>query len=160
MNEPLYKIADKYRSLLEDDDISAEDFSLQMDAIEDAFEHKIESCVLYELDLKAQEDMLEAEIKRLKERKDALYFKAQRMRRYIQFNMTRVNKLKLKTALVTVSVVQGRERLMVDDVTKVPDEFVVIERHPLKAEIKKFLEHGNALPGCHIERGEPFLLVR
>lgn len=161
MNEPLYLIAERYLSLLDiEGEIDAQTFSDTLESIQGELDDKIGACALFVRNLQAEENMVGDEMDRLKERKDALHFRRERLRQYMMVYMQRTNVQKVKTPLVSVSVSKGREKVIVDSLALIPDEFVKIERKPMLKEIAAQLESGNPLAGCHVERGDPFLSIR
>ena len=60
----------------------------------------------------------------------------------------------------TLSVSPARQKAVVDDADKLPDDLVRIERKPDMAAIKAAIEAGREIAGVHMSNGEPTLTVR
>lgn len=72
--------------------------------------------------------------------------------------MAGISKKELPSA--TLSVVKGRERLVIPDDTAVPDEYCRFKREPNKTEIKEAIALGLAINWAALETGEQTLSVR
>lgn len=156
MTRPLYELVGKYRLLVEkiDDGEALTDEQLgELDAADEALEHKGRALVHVLSQLDADEAMLSAEIERLTLRKRALVNNRERLREHIKRTMLDHQVTKLKAGTFSISISEGPDRVVVDDETKLTDEFVRVKREPNKiAILTAFKEHGELVPGTHIER--------
>ena len=68
---------------------------------------------------------------------------------------------KVKTDLHTVSIRDGKEKVVVIEPTKVPDQYVEIQRKVNKTLVMaSYKEDGEIVDGCDVVRGEPVLSIR
>jgi uncharacterized protein YeeX (DUF496 family) len=105
---------------------------------------------------------LNAEIERLNNRKRSIENKISSIREAVKCCMAAANLDKVKTALFTISIAQGRESVAISDESLVPDDFVVVNTviQPNKTEISNAIKAGQQVPGCALVRGEPSLRIK
>ena len=102
---------------------------------------------------------VDAEIKRLQERKKSLQRNDDRLANRILFGLNAVYDGKLKTPLFTFSR-RMSERLIIDDEKDVPKDFLKTKIEVDKAGLKKHIkETGEIFNGIHLEQTES-LIVR
>ena len=102
---------------------------------------------------------VDAEIKRLQERKKSLQRNDDRLANRILFGLNAVYDGKLKTPLFTFSR-RMSERLIIDDEKDVPQDFLKTKIEVDKAGLKKHIkETGEIFNGIHLEETES-LIVR
>lgn len=102
---------------------------------------------------------VDAEIKRLQERKKSLQRNDDRLANRILFGLNAVYDGKLKTPLFTFSR-RMSERLIIDDEKEVPQDFLKTKIEVDKAGLKKHIkETGEIFNGIHLEETES-LIVR
>lgn len=116
-------------------------------------------------------ERIEAEIeyfKRIEEaaraRRKARENTIDRLRKYLAGAMQLANtkSIKRNDGLFSISLVDGRESVEIDDQNKIPmDLCEIIEViKPLKDKIAERIASGQQVPGAHIERGEPYVMIR
>lgn len=126
---------------------------------------KVEGCVKFIKNLGAHEDALDAEIKRLQEKKKAVQNRIKNMRGYIMLCLGRLQVSKLKTTIATVSISKGREQIEVDDAQVEawpPEAFEAIVRVKFdvsKTSLKAY-EGFTELPGVTVSQGPDVLMIR
>lgn len=148
----LYDISQAYVSLaLRAED--GEDVSEALAALDGELNAKAEG-VLYVLrDLEGDAEKIDAEIKRLSERKRALAGNAQRIYDYLRRSMetAQIGRIKAPTFVITLS--DGPERVEVDDEAQLPEAFVRTKREPNKvALLQHYKATGEIVQGTRIER--------
>ena len=88
----------------------------------------------------------------------------ERLKKYLAqcMGMAGIKSIKKEGGLFSISLCDGRTQCQIDDVNKLPLEYVKMVEvcDPLKAEIKKALEEGKTVDGAHLETGEPYLMIR
>lgn len=72
--------------------------------------------------------------------------------------MTTARKHKVVLPTATLSILNGRPRVAVDDLAQLPQGFTKIE--PIKSAIKEALEKGETVPGARLEAGPDTILIR
>lgn len=111
--------------------------------------------------LAADAETLKAEEDRIAKRRYALQNAKTRMSRRL-CDWMRENKIeKRKTLKHGFTVVQGRERVeMTVEAADLPAAYRIVSIEADKKGILEDLKKGAEIPGCSIERGDPYLLVR
>ena len=111
---------------------------------------KIESLALYALQLKSDAETVDAEIDRLKKRKEAIEKKAKGIRAYL---ITALNGKNFKSPLVTVSKPRTSEKLVIDNPDAIPEGFfIVVETKKIDTgAIKQAVAGGWKTDAAHIE---------
>jgi hypothetical protein len=116
-------------------------------------------------------ERIEAEIeyfKRIEEaaraRRKARENTIDRLRKYLAgaMQMAGVKSIKRNDGLFSISLVDGREAVEIDDQNKIPMDLCEIVEvvKPLKDKIQERIAAGQQVPGAHIERGEPYVTIR
>ena len=119
-----------------------------LEALESEKRRKIENLALYTIELAADDEALTAEIKRLTNKRDAARNKKNNLRKFLA---TYLAGEKFKTPLVSVSF-RTTESVVVDDIDKLPAEFIVTKREVDKTGLKKAFETWDGIQGAYIER--------
>lgn len=87
-----------------------------------------------------------------------------RLRKYLAGAMQLANtkSIKRNDGLFSISLVDGRESVEIDDQNKIPMDLCEIVEvvKPLKDKIQERIAAGQEVPGAHIERGEPYVTIR
>lgn len=87
-----------------------------------------------------------------------------RLRKYLAVAMQAANtkSIKRNDGLFSISLVDGRESVEIDDANKIPFDLTEIVEvvKPRTDAIKDRLTAGQEVPGAHLERGEPYVMIR
>lgn len=159
MNRNIHEITADFLTLLEmmdDPDIDQEILSDTMAAIKGELEYKLDGYGKIIVEMEGESTALGAEIKRLKERKEAIDKNIGRMKENVMQTMIACGKQKIKTILFNFSVRKNPEKMVVDDQTKVPAYFWEIPKpEPVlnKSRLKDALKTGEIIEGAHLEQG-------
>lgn len=109
---------------------------------------KIENICLYIKNLKAEVDALKNEEDAFKKRRKSAENKMESLKRFLTGYL---NGMPFNTTKVKVSW-RASEKVEVDDITKVPEEFLKkVEPEADKTELKKALKGGKVIDGVHLE---------
>ena len=149
----LYEINEMYRRWAEkieeqDGEVTPEDM-VEIEQIEADFTEKAESYAVIIQEQKAAMDMLDAEMDRLGKRYDRYKKTAEWLKERLASAMTENGKDKVETGKFLLSFRKSK-RIQIDDEAVIPEEFFEVKRKPMKAEIKKAIEAGQAVAGCQI----------
>ena len=107
---------------------------------------KIEHTALWVKNIGADITALETEIKRLQDRKDSLTKRRDSLKEFIK---NALNGRKLKTPLISIYETV-RESVEILNSESIPDEFMKIEKTPMKTEIKNAINNGKNIAGARI----------
>lgn len=146
----LYEIADIYTNLEEiEEDV---DVSSALANVEGALEDKLESIAKVIKNLDAMADAYEDEERRLKAKKQAAKKRVDGLKKYVKDNLEAMGKDKVEAGIFKWSLQYSPPKLVITDESLIPDEFFVIERKPIKSEIKKAIEAEQTIDGAEIVR--------
>lgn len=146
----LYEITEAYASLeaIEDD----VDVSSALANVEGALEDKLESIAKVIKNLDAMADAYEDEERRLRTKKQAAKKRVDGLKKYVKDNLEAIGKDKAEAGIFRWSLQYSPPKLVITDESLIPDEFFVIERKPIKSEIKKAIEAEQTIDGAEIVR--------
>jgi hypothetical protein len=125
-------------------------------------EEAVEQSVRLVRNIESDAAAVQAEIDRLKQRKDGMDRRVASIRDGIRALMDVAGEGSIKTALFTVSLAKGRESVSVVDESLLPDEYVNVKTSitPNKKLIGEALKNGGDVPGCELIRGEKSLRIK
>ena len=153
----LYKLADNYMTLMQMLEDNATDAIVDtLESIEGELSDKAENIAKISNMASYEVSSIEQEIKRLQDKKRVIENGQDRLRQYLKSQMERISKDKIKTDLYTISIRKNPPRLILDDETKIPAEFLTLipERYEVqKDKVKECLKSGEFVPGAHLESG-------
>jgi hypothetical protein len=154
MTTPLYALTGAYAQLLELAE-DGEDVGAALAEIADAIETKALGIVKVLAQLDANAEAAGAEAERLAARAKAFTNNAEKLREYIKAHMKAANIKSVKTPLFSITLSNGKPKVVITDVGKLPPELM---RHPEPppaqpdkvAILKLHTETGEIPPGCDI----------
>lgn len=164
--ESLQKITDRYTKALTElndiDGIPQEVIDDTMAAVSGEFEEKAIAVSNYINSINGDVESIDNEIKRLQDRKTVFQNRAKKFRNYLLVNMLKSGISKIECPYFTISTVNGREFVVVDDVDLLPDELVSTKLTimPDKKAIKDKIKAGEDISGARIERREDILRIK
>lgn len=133
-----------------------------IDAIAGEFEVKAQSIVHVSLNLNADVSAIDAEIERLQERKRLLKKRDESLKDYLRENMEASGIKKISCPLFTITCVDGREIVVVEDESALPDDMVNVktEISPDKKKILDALKAGQEVAGTRLERSKSSIRIK
>lgn len=158
----LYKIANEYAELANNDDFDSDMIADTLEGIEGEFTDKAEQLLAIIKNNSMLADGLKAEAKNLNERAQALANKNESIKQYMISSMNTMEKKKLNAGLHTLTVRAATQKCVIDDPSVLPPEYVEIDTafKPITNEIKAHLKAGNEIEGAHLEAGKQSLLIK
>lgn len=133
---------------------ATEDFLADtLEAIEGEFEEKALQVGRFVLSLKPSVEAIDTEIKRLQARKKAIQAQEDRVKSYLRDNMEAAEISKIECPLFTILCKKPQQRVVVDDESALPDDFVSVKTvvSPDKKALLKALKEGGEVKGAHLE---------
>jgi hypothetical protein len=161
----LYKLTEQQLELREmagNSDMPAEAFADTFDALEGQFNDKAISVIHVVQNMNSDVEALDAEIKRLGDRKKTIKNKQDSIREYLRSNME-VNKItKIECPLFTITLAKGRDVCVIDNEELIPDDLITVTTSikPDKAAILRVLKAGDEVEGAHIEKSKTSLGIK
>lgn len=160
----LYELADQHKALQALADTEAEDMEQAirdtLEGVEGEFQEKAVALVKVTKNMDADIAALDAEIKRLQQRKRALENNQARMRDYLRENMERTGIRKISCPLFTISCVPGRQIAEVENESALPCQYVRVKREPDKKAIADALKAGEDVPGARLAQAKSSIRIR
>ena len=139
---------------------SEEELRTELAALEIEFDDKIENCIAYLKNLRAEEEALSAEIKRLTARRNATRNKDESLKSYTLAEITLAGRLGVQVGVHKARLAKSQDAVIVLDENEVPDQFVRIERKVQKRDILKWhKETGEIVDGTDIETNRKHLRI-
>lgn len=118
-----------------------------LDALEMAFNDKLEGCGLFIKNCRAEADAIKVEENALRKRRETIERRINSMERYMLFNMKRTDTKKLETPRVSIGTKKS-ENVIVENIEIVPEQYKkVTEVSVDKRAAKKALKAGEVIPG-------------
>lgn len=143
-------------------DMDDEAVKTSLECIQGDFNDKAVAIIKLSENLSADTSAIDAEIKRLQERKKVIENRKNSLREYLMHNMQAANIQKIECPLFTASLRKGIESVEIIDQSQIPDEFVKVEvvTSPDKKAIKAALSSGVDVPGAALKRGETTIVIK
>ena len=105
---------------------------------------------------------IDAEIERLQERRRLVTNRQGQIKDYLRENMQAAEITKISCPLFTITLAKGRETVVVDDESALPDDLVTVKTDvkPDKAAIAAKLKAGDEVPGARLERSQSTIRIK
>ena len=151
METSLYELTEtgiKLKTLIEDETELQE----YLDGLNIQLKDKAKDLLFVMKEYESFNDSIDKEIKRLQELKTTYNGNVNKVKNYIEFNMKRGNIEKIETDLVTFALRKTPDKLIVDDETAIPKEYIIIKevKSVDKMAIKRALKEQD-IKGVHLE---------
>lgn len=133
-----------------------------LEAVQMEFNDKAVAIVKVAESLDADTSAIDAEIERLKARKQVIVNRKQQLRDYLLYNMEAAGIKKIDSPLFTVTLRQGVESVEIIDQSQIPNEYVTVEvvEKPDKAAIKAAIKSGKEVTGAILKRGANSIQIK
>lgn len=147
----LYELTGIYQDIyqLDIDDETKADTLEAIDWQQD-FDEKVEGYVKVIKNLDGDEATVDAEIKRLQERKKTIQNKKKSLKDNLQTAMELTGNEKVKTALFSVSLANAKASVIVEE-DKLPKKYMVITTKPDKQTLYDLLKEGKKIRGAVLQ---------
>lgn len=148
----LYTLTQNYLTVLELAE-NGDDLTDTLEALTDAIEDKAENTAKVIKQLEANADMLANEIKRLSERKTTIENNAKRLKVYLQEQLEKCGKSKIKGEIFTVAIQNNPQSVEVLDESKIPATYFIPQQPKLdRKELLMHLKAGEEIAGVAIKQ--------
>lgn len=133
-----------------------------LEAVQMEFNDKAVAIVKVAESLDADTSAIDAEIERLKARKQVIVNRKQQLRDYLLYNMEAAGIKKIDCPLFTVTLRQGVESVEIIDQSQIPNEYVTVEvvEKPDKTAIKAAIKSGKEVTGAILKRGANSIQIK
>jgi len=130
-----------------------------LDRLEMLRADKLEGCALFIKSLDSMAEAIKAEEQALKRRREAIENKAKRMRGYVYDSLV-ANPVTIDTARATVRLKKGRPHVEIEDMGKLPPQYLRVKTEADKTAITRAIKEGHAVPGAILTPGGMVLEIR
>lgn len=103
---------------------------------------------------------LDAEIKRLQDRKRVMTNARDRLKEYLRFNMEATEISKIESDLFTIRLNKPRDQVVIDDESLIPKDYQRVSVSPDKTLIKKAIKDGYEVTGAHLGFGNSSVTIK
>ena len=151
----LHKIKENIGNILtriddEEDDTRVQLLQAELDALEMAWDEKVDNIVRFIRSLEAEAKALREEANYFLMRARSTENKARRLRDYLRDELAGMRKKKIEVGHWRLYL-QSHKRVEVVDLENVPDELKRVRYEPLKKEIMKRIKAGDEIPGVEVK---------
>jgi predicted nuclease with TOPRIM domain len=151
----LYDLTEQYNDLLDLLEVSDDREALQamLDGLEDAFDSKVESIVKLIRSKAAERDAIDEERQRLANRAEKLNKEVDWLQSYIQREMERLGKEKVKSALFNITIANCPPAVNILSESNIPDKFYILQPAKFNLDKRTLLEalkSGEVVQGAEI----------
>ena len=166
MGQPLYEMT---KDMMELKKLAQTDPDMEiavadtMEGIQASFEEKAKAIATIFLNMEPDIQGVDMEIKRLQQRKKAHVNQRARLIEYLRTNMEAAGINKIECPLFIITCAEGREKVIVDEIEDIPDDYVnmpIVEAQPDKKKIMDAHKSGESVPGTHVERGQSSIRIK
>ena len=162
----LYQIAAQYNAIQEladsDDENMLVAIADTMEGIQAEFQEKAVALVSMAFNIESDIDAIDAEIKRLNEKKKTIQAKSEWMRDYLKRNMEATGINKISCPLFSITLSAASKQVEITDEAALPDDYVRVKTTvaPDKVAIAKALKDGVDVPGAVLVDGARRLTIK
>lgn len=140
----LFEISNEYLAILqlaEDPDVDPEVLADTMEGIEADFESKADAYAYIIATLKGDAATIDAELKRLKARKDSIENNADRLKKSLEEAMRVTKKTKFKTAMHSFNLQKNPQSVYLIEGAEIPDTYLIpqepkVDKKAILADLK------------------------
>ena len=145
----LYELTDQYQQLLElESEIDEQTFIDTLQSIDEAIEDKAENLAKVIKEMEATITTIANEVNRFQSKKQVVANRVSNLKTYLQGEMEKVNKTKIKGELFTVNIQNNPPSLRVDRTDNIPKDFFVEQEPTLdKKALKEAVKNGEVIEG-------------
>lgn len=147
----LYQLSESYIKVLElAEQLDEEILRDTLDSINEAIEDKAKNLAKIVKEVEGKAELIDSEIKRLKKRKTSLLNNAKSIEQYLQGEMEKTGKTKIKGELFDVRIQNNPVSVNVYNENLIPKEFFTpVPPNLNKNKLKEGLKHGD-IPGAEL----------
>jgi hypothetical protein len=110
-------------------------------------------------DARAMSDACHDEMAMITKRQERFDTRNLAMRKLMFFLMDLSGQKRIERPLGTISVANGKPKVIITDENQLPEQFVRIKKEPDKRLIESHLKAGDDVPGAALSNAEPYLRI-
>ena len=147
----LYELTNQYRALAQladDPDMPEQALADSLEGLEGEIEIKAQALLQVVAGMEGDTVAIDAEIRRLQDRKRVITNRANSLREYLRQNMLATGIDKIECPLFQITLTKPKPMALVLDESRIPDDYMRVVKAPDKAAILSALKAGEDVPGC------------
>ena len=154
----LYDLAAEYRAIadkLHDSDLDEQTIADTLEGMSGDLQTKTQNVGFVIRNLEGMADQIKQAAEGMAKRRKAIERRAESLKAYLLTNMQLAGISKIESPYFVLSVRNNPEAVVIDAESQIPDEYfreVPATFSPDKTLIKKAIQSGEAVPGCHLAR--------
>lgn len=150
----LYELTNQYQQLLElESEIDEQTFIDTLQSIDEAIGDKAENLAKVIKEMEATITTIANEVNRLQSKKQVVANRVSNLKTYLQGEMEKVNKTKIKGELFTVNIQNNPPSLKVENTDKIPKSFYIEQEPTLdKKALKEAVKNGEVIEGVELKQ--------
>lgn len=149
----LYELSQSMNELMDMIESGVEGLEDTLESLEVTFDEKVENCMKAYRNISGQRDICKTEAQRLTQRAAAFDKQAETLKLYVENEMKRVGKDKIKLAMFTIWLQENNASVAVTQEEMIPEQFWKTPAPLLdKQLIKEKLDEGFPVPGAELKR--------
>lgn len=163
----LYELMAGYEFLseaMDDPELELDQLKAVVDHLDDtrgSLKEKVDNVCRVLANLAGEAARYKVEEQRLSARRKAVENKHEALRDWVRQSMRALDVKSIKTDLHSISIGAGVEQVVVNDESKIPDDYWRVKKDVDKSKImENYKQTGEVVPGVDVRRGEPRLLIR
>lgn len=156
----LYTIADDFliaSNKLANLDLDDQTIADTLEGLQGEMEVKAINVAMFARNLEATSEQIKLAESQMSARRTAIENRAKRIRDYLKMNMERTGITKIESPYFKIAIRDNPPAVVIDAASQIPDAFMRQPEPPPAVPDKKLiaeaLKAGNAVAGCHLERG-------
>lgn len=152
----LYELKEMYKNLLSLIESGAEEseFETALAVIDEPFAEKAEAYKVVMDRIQADIDMIKKEEERLSGKRRQMEGHVEKMKKSLFEAMKETKKDKIKSEHFTFSIRKNPPSVEVEDVKKLPEDYISVSVRADKKKIREALSSGKEVPGCSLIQSE------
>ena len=151
----LYELTNNYLKVLEMAENDEEGLKDTLDSLDDAIGVKTENIAAVIKQLEANAEMLANESKRLSERKTTVENNVRNLKSYLQEQLEKCGKTKVKGEIFTVAIQSNPASVEVLDEARIPQEYFIPQEPKLnRKELLQHLKAGEEISGAVMKQSQ------
>jgi len=143
-----------------DPEIAVSDLSDTIEGLEGMFEEKALKVVHVVANNESDIAEVDAEIKRLQDRKKVMTNAKDRLKEYLRFNMEATGIKKIESPLFNITLIKARDIVLISDESELPSDYTRTTIAADKTLIGKALKDGYAVPGASLTKGKTGIRIK
>ena len=156
----LYELTEEFEhalAFLSDSEMETEVIEDTLESLQLGIRDKALGVCAHIKNLESEASQIHSAEMRLNTRRKRLLKQASGYRNYLLHHLKKAEIMEAKNAEHVIKIQAPRDTVIIDDMNKLPSEYVRITETPDKTTLMKTFKEGGEVPGAHLGKGDPIL---